>query len=530
MKQLRIPVLPSRLHNLGQAELQPDRKAMREEMSSSDLSVYFPISKELPPLTVQQSSAKREPFSGGPLRVGVLFSGGPAPGGHNVLWGLQTALASLHPESKLVGFKEGVHGFLKEETILLDERLSPYANTGGFDCLGTSRDKLSSSEDLALGAQVARNQKLNGLVIIGGDDSNTNAAHLAEYFFQRRVPTSVVGIPKTIDGDLQGGGIELPFGFDTACTCYSDLIENLMRDTLSTRKYYHFVQLMGRSTSHVNLECALRKHPNFTLISEEITEHKLSLETIVQNISETIKQRKMRGIDFGICLIPEGWIEAIPEVKQLLDEIASSHIEGHSSLSTLSQTVLNALPDEDQHLLLHERDDHGNIPLSRMESGKLLLRLVSRSLASQSLNLKAIAHSFGYEGRSAHPTPFDATYCFSLGQLAALLIFHGKNGYLCAMESLTRPTAEWRPRAIPICNLIYMEQRNGLTIPVIKKKLVDLDGIPFQTLRKNRAAWAKENDYVFSPPTNPALGYSQLSVGSLEVPTTLRMCPNRNSG
>lgn len=453
--------------------------------------------------------------------VGVILSGGQAPGGHNVISGLFDALKAANPENTLYGFKGGPSGILQDSyQIITDEFLAPYRNTGGFDIIGSGRTKLETQEQFEVCAQVCKKHNISALVIIGGDDSNTNAAVLAEYFLENQQGIQVIGCPKTIDGDLKNESIEISFGFDTATKTYSELIGNIERDANSAKKYWHFIKLMGRSASHIALECALQTQPNVCLVSEEIEANKQSLVSIVEYIAKTVSDRALDGNNFGVVLIPEGLVEFIPEIKALIDEInhllAKEEVAFNaltdsaqrvafvgSRLSKSSQTVFSILPDEIQKQLLMDRDPHGNVQVSRIETDKLLSTMVETRLkqmkaeGSYTGKFSAMTHFFGYEGRCAFPTNFDADYCYSLGYNAFCLIGSGLSGYLSSVTNLCAPAEQWNAGGIPITMMMNMEVRHGSKKPVIKKALVELEGKPFAYFAEHRAQWARKTCFTY---------------------------------
>lgn len=397
------------------------------------------------------------------ITIGVVLSGGQAAGGHNVITGLFDSM-----EGSLIGFLGGPGGIVKGKYKQLDQAtIDKYRNTGGFDIIGSGRDKIESEEDLAKSLKVCQDLKLDGLVIIGGDDSNTNAAVLAEYFKANGCKTCVVGVPKTIDGDLKTEHIEVSFGFDTATKIYSEMIGNLCRDALSAKKYTHFVKLMGRSASHVALECALKTHPNVVLIGEEISQTKQTLANIVEYLADVITKRSAVGKDYGVILIPEGLIEFIPEKEALIKDLEL------------------------------ELDPHGNLQVSHIKVEEILIQKVKETLSKRNFpgKFSPVAHFFGYEGRSGFPSNFDANYCYSLGFLATHLIKNELTGYVCCIRNLTRDPIHWEPWGIPITSLLNMEERKGKKKPVIQKALVDLEGRAFSKFKEVRAKWEMDDDY-----------------------------------
>lgn len=437
------------------------------------------------------------------LRVGVVFSGGQAPGGHNVINGLLDALKKLHPKSELIGFIGGPKGIIENKHRILTSRtIAKYRNQGGFDLIGSGRDKIEKIESLQAAKKTVESLKLDGLVIIGGDDSNTNAAFLAEYFKSTGCQTNVVGIPKTIDGDLKNEDIEISFGFDTACKTYSNIIGNLMRDALSARKYYFFVKLMGRAASHVALECALQTHPNLTFISEEVAASKKTLQDIVDEISQLIVKRAESGKNYGVILIPEGLIEFIPEVKNLIKELNALLAKGVtdpvSSLGSNARHCFDSLPKDIQNQLLLSRDAHGNVQVSKIETERLLINMVENKLKKIGHKGKFEPQPYfcGYEGRSALPSNFDCNYCYALGYVAAVLIENNKTGYMCCLKRLWESPEKWQPYGIPITSMMVIEERGGQAKAVVKKALVDLHSPPFEFFVDRRKEWALDDDYL----------------------------------
>ncbi|MDR2101971.1 MAG: diphosphate--fructose-6-phosphate 1-phosphotransferase [Treponema sp.] len=457
----------------------------------------------------------------GLLKVGVILSGGQAPGGHNVIAGLYDGLKKGNRESKLYGFLNGPSGLIENKTVELTKAvIDEYRNTGGFDIIGSGRTKIETPEQFAASLKTAKSLGLDAVVIIGGDDSNTNAALLAEYFLDHGSALQVIGCPKTIDGDLKNEHIEISFGFDTAVKIYSELIGNIERDANSAKKYWHFIKLMGRSASHITLECALQTRPNVTLISEEILEKKLSLDQVVDQICRSVVQRAANKENFGVVLIPEGLVEFIPEVRTLIGELNNiigihagefggmlsfsdqiSWLEG--KLSGPSAELLKRLPQEIARELLLDRDSHGNVQVSRIETEKLLMDLTEQRLkelkaaGTYSGSFSPLGHFFGYEGRSAFPSNFDADYCYTLGFSAFVLIASGLTGYLAGVKNLAAPASQWIAGGVPLTMMMNMEQRHGSKKPVIKKALVDLEGAPFKTFAAARDTWALKTSFLF---------------------------------
>lgn len=457
-----------------------------------------------------------------PMNVGVILSGGQAPGGHNVISGLFDGIKRLNPENRLYGFLLGPGGLVDHKYVELTlDIINEYRNTGGFDMIGSGRTKLETEDQFESGIQIIRELGIKALVIIGGDDSNTNACVLAEYYAAKNYGVQVIGCPKTIDGDLKNEQIETSFGFDTACKTYSEVIGNIQRDANSAKKYWHFIKLMGRSASHIALECALEVQPNVCLISEEIQEKGLSLDDIVTYIATAVKQRAEDGNNFGTVLIPEGLIEFIPAMNKLigeLNDVLSSPIYAKAqpkdnvawlldgNLSPENTRTLASLPTAFAQQLTGERDPHGNVQVSLIETEKLLSEMVAQKLDQWKKQGKyngkfaALHHFFGYEGRCAAPSNFDADYCYSLGVSASELIANGKTGYMAIVKNTTRPAAEWIAGGVPITMMLNMERRNGKMKPVIRKALVDLNGAPFKTFAAHRDEWKRQTAYVYPGP------------------------------
>ena len=454
--------------------------------------------------------------------VGVILSGGQAPGGHNVICGLYDALKATNPENVLYGFKNGPIGLINDDYIeFSDDYIDQYRNTGGFDIIGSGRTKLETEEQFAIVAEVCKKHGVTAIVIIGGDDSNTNAAVLAEYFAAHNTGVQVIGCPKTIDGDLKNEDIECSFGFDTATKTYSEIIGNIERDANSAKKYWHFIKVMGRSASHVALECALETQPNICLISEEVAAKKMSLSQIADYIADSVEARSNAGMNFGVAIIPEGVVEFVPEFSVLIAEInellAGSKADAFNALATWeekyafiengltkeSMEVFAILPQTIQQQLFLERDPHGNVQVSLIESEKLFSALVADKLAARKAagtyngKFSALHHFLGYEGRCAFPSNFDADYCYSLGYNAFMLIQYGYNGYLSKVSNLSKPASEWVAGGMPITKMMNIERRHGEDKPVIKKALVELNGKPFKFFADHRDQWAKETCFVY---------------------------------
>ena len=454
--------------------------------------------------------------------VGVILSGGQAPGGHNVVCGLYDALKATNSENVLYGFKGGPSGLIEDKYLIFDdEYINEFRNTGGFDIIGSGRTKLETEEQFEVAAEVCKKHGITAIVIIGGDDSNTNAAVLAEYFAAHNTGVQVIGCPKTIDGDLKNDDIECSFGFDTATKTYSELIGNIERDCNSAKKYWHFIKVMGRSASHVALECALKTQPNICLISEEVAEKKMSLSQIADYIADSVATRAANGMNFGVAIIPEGVVEFVPEFSALINEInellAGSKADAFNALESWAEkyafiekglskeamAVFAILPQAIQQQLFLERDPHGNVQVSLIESEKLFAALVGDKLKARKAagtytgKYATQTHFFGYEGRCAFPSNFDADYCYSLGYNAFMLIQYGFNGYLSKVSNLSNPAEEWVAGGMPITKMMNIERRHGEDKPVIKKALVELDGKPFKYFEAHRDEWAVETEYTF---------------------------------
>ena len=457
------------------------------------------------------------------INVGVILSGGQAPGGHNVISGIFDAVKKLNPENKLYGFLMGPGGLVDHNyKELTAEIIDDYRNTGGFDMIGSGRTKLEKEDQFEKGLEIIRELGINAIVIIGGDDSNTNACVLAEYYAAKNYGVQVIGAPKTIDGDLKNDQIETSFGFDTATKTYSEVIGNIERDANSARKYWHFIKLMGRSASHIALECALQTQPNICLISEEIEQKDMTLNQIVEGIAQSVADRAAAGNNFGVVLIPEGLIEFIPSIGRLIDELndlLAAHGEEYKNLEADEQKkyilahlsaenaeTFKTLPSDVARQLSLDRDPHGNVQVSLIETEKLISDMVADKLAEWKNAGKfvgkfaAIHHFFGYEGRCAAPSNFDADYCYALGVSAVQLIANGKTGYMAIVKNTTAPTDEWKAGGVPITMMMNMERRNGEMKPVIRKALVELDGAPFKKFAEKRDEWAKETCYVYPGP------------------------------
>ena len=481
--------------------------------------------RDLFPLTYGSPMARfakgKNPEATKSRKIGVILSGGQAPGGHNVIAGIFDALKKANPESVLYGFKGGPAGIIDGDLMeITDKIIDEYRNTGGFDIIGSGRTKLESEEQFEKSMAVCKKHGIDGVVIIGGDDSNTNGAILAEWFKKKGSGITVVGCPKTIDGDLKNEHIETSFGFDTASKTFSELIGNIEKDANSAKKYWHFIKLMGRSASHIALECALQTRPNVCIISEEVKEKNMSLDDVVKDIADVIVARGAKGLNFGVALIPEGLIEFIPEVGRLISELndlLAREAEYFATLKTVedqrewinhelsrdSSYVFSSLPRGIQMQLLDDRDPHGNVQVSRIETEKLLIELVSERLDRLKLKgeyngkFSALAHFFGYEGRCAFPSNFDSDYCYGLGYSAFLLVSSGLTGYISSIADLHKSADKWIPGGVPLTMMMNLEQRHGERKPVIRKALVELDGAPFKAFASQRDKWAVETDYAF---------------------------------
>jgi len=513
------PKLPGMLRN-GISEICVASGNPTESVADQDkIKALFPNTYGKPEITFQKGSntskAKKH-------AVGVILSGGQAPGGHNVVCGLYDALKATDKDNVLYGFKGGPSGLLEDSYVIFDdEYINQFRNTGGFDIIGSGRTKLETEEQFAVVAEVCKKHGITAIVIIGGDDSNTNAAVLAEYMAAHNTGVQVIGCPKTIDGDLKNEDIECSFGFDTATKTYSEIIGNIARDANSAKKYWHFIKVMGRSASHVALECALKTQPNICLIGEEVAAKKMSLAQITDYIADSVAKRAAKGLNFGIAIIPEGIVEFVPEFSVLIAEINEllageradafnalpswdakySFIE--NGLTKASMAVFAQLPQSIQQQLFLERDPHGNVQVSLIESEKLFSAMVKENLAQRKAagtyngKFSALHHFLGYEGRCAFPSNFDADYCYSLGYNAFMLISYGYTGYLSKVSNLAKPAEEWVAGGMPITKMMNMERRHGHDKPVIRKALVELDGAPFQYFASVREKWAEETCFVY---------------------------------
>ncbi len=513
------PKLPAVFHegpSLQIREGQPTVSVADQEQ----IKALFPNTYGLPSVTFEPG----EKPACTPLNVAVILSGGQAPGGHNVIAGLFDGLKACHSDSKLYGFLGGPSGLIDNNYIELNaEYVNQYRNTGGFDIIGSGRTKLEKTEQYEATLENCKALGVQALVVIGGDDSNTNAAVLAEYYKQHNANLTVIGVPKTIDGDLKNDMIEASFGFDTATKVYSELIGNIQRDANSAKKYWHTIKLMGRSASHITLECALRTQPNYTIISEEVAAKKQTLQDIAEDFTQAVVTRAENGENFGVVLIPEGLIEFIPEMKMLITELNDlmakykdiingiremeakrEYISG--KLQNHTAKLYRSMPKNIAEQLIMERDPHGNVQVSLIETDKLLVHLVKERLAKLKAEgkyngkFKTHTHFFGYEGRCSFPSNFDADYTYLLGYTASLLSINKCTGYMSSVRNLCAPAEKWITGGVPMTRMMNIERRHGKDKSVIRKALVDLKGKPFQAFVSNREKWAKETDYIYSGP------------------------------
>jgi len=485
------------------------------------IKALFPCTYGMPQLTFERDDSAMPPEK--PFNVGVILSGGQAPGGHNVICGLYDGIKALNKYCRLYGFLGGPNGLVKHRYIeLTEDIIEQYRNTGGFDMIGSGRTKLETPEQFEAGLSILRELKITAVVIIGGDDSNTNAAVLAEYYKAHDSGVQVIGVPKTIDGDLKNEHIEISFGFDTATKVYSELIGNVARDCNSAKKYWHFMKLMGRSASHIALECALQTRPNYCIISEEVEARNLTLHDIAEEIADIVIKRHDMGMDYGTVLVPEGIVEFVPAMKKLIAEL-NEMLTNHPEISELremeqnervrellseeNRVIYDSLPDDVARQLALDRDEHGNVMVSQIESERLLSRMVGHILDVRAdageierIKFKTQHHFFGYEGRCSFPSNFDADYCYSLGYNASHLIFVGATGYMSAITHLGRKAQDWVACGVPITMMMNMERRSGKDKPVIRKALVDLEGAPFKHFVESREQWALETCYIYPGP------------------------------
>ncbi|GAP71654.1 diphosphate-fructose-6-phosphate 1-phosphotransferase [Candidatus Symbiothrix dinenymphae] len=511
------PKVPKTLR--GTVKIQ-EGAATQSVSDQAEIKKLFPNTYGMPLVTFATDTDKQNAAA---INVGVILSGGQAPGGHNVIAGLFDGIKAINSGSKLYGFLMGPGGLIDHNyQELTADIIDEYRNTGGFDMIGSGRTKLETPEQFDKGLEILKKLNISALVIIGGDDSNTNACVLAEYYAKIKAGVQVIGCPKTIDGDLKNEMIETSFGFDTACKVYSEVIGNIQRDCNSARKYWHFIKLMGRSASHIALECALQVQPNICLISEEVEAKNQSLDDVVQYIADIVAERAAKGNNFGTVLIPEGLIEFIPAMKKLMAElndflahnaedfarVRRSEQRQHiiANLSASNSKIYESLPETVARQLTLDRDPHGNVQVSLIETEKLLAEMVGNRLNEMAAAGKykgkfaAQVHFFGYEGRCAAPSNYDADYCYSLGYTASCLIGAGKTGYMSSVRNTTAPAAEWLAGGVPITMMMNMEKRHGELKPVIQKALVRLDGAPFKKFASQRNAWAVNTEYVYPGP------------------------------
>lgn len=512
------PALPYLLKDLK--SLIPIKKEIAADPALQEL---FPHTHNLSRLSFKKGETK---FNISPLKVGIVLSGGQAPGGQNVIAGVLDALKKLNSQSQLIGFLEGPNGIIKNKFIeLTEEKVALYRNQGGFDIIGSGRTKIETLEQFEAASQTLQAHALDGLVIVGGDDSNTNAAFLAEYCKQKKLPTRIIGVPKTIDGDLKNSFIEVSFGFDTASKVYSEIIGNLAKDSLSAKKYYFFVKMMGRSASHLALECALQTHVNMVLIGEEVAERKQTLKDIVHQIADLICERAEKSKHFGVILVPEGLLEFIPECQVLIKELNRFLVENPEKANQLGQKssserlnilqqylnqaayeCFSSLNEEIQKQLLLDRDPHGNIQVSKIETERLLITLVEQELNRRQKQGKYSGKFSpqpifcGYEGRSGLPSNFDCQYCYALGHLAALLILHEASGFVCCIQNLTDSVENWEIGGIPIVSMLHFEVRKNKKQAVIQKALVDVQGPVFAAYQEKKEKWRIEDSYCCPGP------------------------------
>ena len=509
------PKLPAGLRgNVAVKEGEPTQSVGNQE----EIKALFPNTYGMPLVEFVPTDEAKEYA---PINIGIILSGGQAPGGHNVICGLYDGLKKQNPASKLYGFLMGPGGLVDHNYIeMTDELIDEYRNTGGFDMIGSGRTKLEEVEQFEKGMEIIRELGINAIVIIGGDDSNTNACVLAEYYAAKNYGVQVIGCPKTIDGDLKNDQIETSFGFDTACKTYAEVIGNIQRDANSARKYWHFIKLMGRSASHIALECALQCQPNVCIISEEVEEKNQTLDDVVTYIANAVAKRAEAGNNFGTVLIPEGLIEFIPAFKALIAElndllateeaktvgVAGLRAFVLEKLSATNAALYESLPEGVAKQLTLDRDPHGNVQVSLIETEKLLSEMVAAKLAAWKKEGKfngkfaAQHHFFGYEGRCAAPSNYDADYCYALGTSAAQLVANGKTGYMAIVKNTTAPASEWVAGGVPITMMMNMERRHGAMKPVIRKALVRLDGAPFKEFAAHREEWAEKTAFVYPGP------------------------------
>ena len=516
------PTLPAVLKAGAGAVKTKIGKPTKSVADQAKIKAMFPNTYGMPEITF--TKGKNAEASKKVIKMAVVLSGGQAPGGHNVIAGILDGLKKANAKNKLYGFLGGPSGILENKFVEITPKLmADYRNTGGFDLIQSGRTKIETPEQLKTAKENILKNKFNALVIIGGDDSNTNAAVLAEYFKQEGVKVNVIGVPKTIDGDLKNAQIETSFGFDTATKIYAELVGNICRDVNSARKYWHFVRLMGRSASHITLEVALKTHPNITLVGEEVLAKKKTLGQIVNDIAKVIVDRSKAGKNFGVVLVPEGLIEFIPEMKALisaLNDLLADNEAALSKLNTIKEkkafvisklpknlaVLMESLPEGIANQLMLDRDPHGNVQVSLIETEKLLIEMLKTKLkelkkaGKYNGKFSTITHFFGYEGRCGIPSTFDATYTYALGYNAAILALNDCSGYLSSVRNLTKKADSWVCGGIPLTMMMNVEKRKGKDKPVIRKALVELNGKPFKFLQKNREDWAKNDRYTFPGP------------------------------
>lgn len=507
-RQTYLPAIPLILRDLLELGFACKDQKMHEDVK---IKALFPLISDQPFLRGEREGTRESK----PLQLGVVFSGGQAPGGHNVITGIYDSMKLLNPNSRLFGFLDGPGGIVAGKSReLTSGDLHDYRNQGGFDLIGSGRTKIETEDQLSASLETITQMNLDGLIIIGGDDSNTNATLLAEYFMKNGSPARVIGVPKTIDGDLKNDHVEISFGFDTACKVYSEIIGNIARDAQSAKKYYHFIKLMGRSASHVILECALATHPNLAFIGEEVAEKKKTLKQVVNEIADLVCKRAELGKNFGVILVPEGLIEVIPECGILINELnhillIGVEVDIHSvlpKLSPSSQDLFSSLPKAIQEQLLLKRDSHGNVEVSKIETETLLMELVANEVEAHvkkgttKAKFSPLRHFLGYEGRAGYPSNFDCNYCYALGFTSTLLIDHGKTAYMACVSNLTNNAEHWGVGGVPLTALMNLEVRRGQEKPVIQKKLVDLHGKAFMHFNRLREQWKLQDEYCFPGP------------------------------
>ena len=520
IQSLRAVYHPKVPYSISGSTKLVEGKGTQSVADQEEIKKLFPNTYGMPILTFEPANLSDR---GEPINVGVILSGGQAPGGHNVISGIFDGIKAINKNSKLYGFLNGPSGLVNHDYIeLTKEIIDEYRNTGGFDIIGSGRTKLEETSQFDKGLEICKQLGIKAIVIIGGDDSNTNACVLAEYYLKNKSGIQVIGVPKTIDGDLKNEMIETSFGFDTATKVYSEVIGNIERDANSAKKYWHFIKLMGRSASHVTLECALKTQPNIALIGEEVEQKNESLDDIVTYIAKVVKERADQGMNYGVALIPEGLIEFIPAIKKLIQELNDMIAANQKEFDKISDNdkikfisehlskenakLFKSLPETVSKQLALDRDPHGNVQVSLIATESLLAEMVAKKLSQWKAEGKyngkfaTQKHFFGYEGRCAAPSNFDADYCYSLGRVAALLIKSGKTGYMSSVRNLTKPAAEWIAGGIPITAMMNMEKRSGKMKPVIQKALVKLENGPFKYFESKREEWAVNTEYKYSGP------------------------------